>query len=286
MEESTVLIPPDKLMEMRDLILRDEPASQLDTRSKYEEFRIAYSGGTIVGYRTGKVVSNAPQCAAMIYRTIQKMEFEDASYTLTIGSDEAGKGEWLGPLTVAAVALTPNQAKHLRALGVLDSKKLTRHKIARKAQDIVSHCQAKNVLVISPRKFNTMFADFKEEGKNLNDILAWAHSKVISEVYKSTRNEFDDTSIRVVVDEFARVKTRLRLEQLIDLDRVTLVQKHGAEDIMAVAAASILARDAYELWIARNSDRLKINLPSLSKKKAAAREKTDELAKLHYMDRQ
>lgn len=270
-------------MEMRDLILKDEPVSQLDAQSRHEEFRLAYSGGIIVGYRTGKVVSNTPECAALIYRTIQKMHFEDERFAITIGSDEAGKGEWLGPLTVAAVALTPQQSKHLRALGIMDSKGLPRHRIAQKAQDIVGHCEAKHVLVISPHKFNKMFADFKAENKNLNDILAWAHSKVISEVYDSVKQDLARSDIQIVVDEFARVKTRNRINQVMNLSDISLVQKHGAEGIMAVAAASILARDAYELWVTRNSDRLNIDLRSLSESNVKTRDDIAEMAKIEYL---
>lgn len=269
---------------MRDLILKDEPASQLDAKSRHEEFRLAYSGGTIVGYRTGKVVSNTPECAALIYRTIQKMQFEDEGYGTTIGSDEAGKGEWLGPLTVAAVALTPQQSKHLRALGIMDSKDLPRHRIAQKAQDIVGYCEAKHVLVISPHKFNNMFADFKAEGKNLNDILAWAHSKAVSEIYNLVKQSFADSDIQIVVDEFARVKTRKRMNQVLDLSEIRLVQKHGAEETMAVAAASILARDAYELWLTRNSDKLSIDLRSMSQSQIRARDDTTKLAKVEYFN--
>jgi ribonuclease HIII len=270
-------------MEMRDLILKDEPVSQLDAYNRHEEFRLAYSGGIIVGYRTGKVVSNTPECAALIYRTIQKMHFEDERFAITIGSDEAGKGEWLGPLTIAAVALTPQQSKHLRALGIMDSKGLPRHRIAQKAQDIVGHCEAKHVLVISPYKFNKMFADFKEEGKNLNDILAWAHSRTISEAYDCVKQDFANSDIQIVVDEFARVKTRNRISQVMNLSEVNLVQKHGAEGVIAVAAASILARDAYELWLTRNSEKLSIDLRSLSESRIKARADVAELAKIEYL---
>jgi len=49
---------------------------------------------------------------------------ELSKYVALIGSDEAGKGEWLGPMTIAAVALTPQQSLYLVTQGVMDSKKL------------------------------------------------------------------------------------------------------------------------------------------------------------------
>jgi len=45
-------------------------------------------------------------------------------YVAYIGSDEAGKGEWLGPLIVAAVALSRQQRSYLVTQGVMDSKEL------------------------------------------------------------------------------------------------------------------------------------------------------------------
>src|ERR1022692_648239 len=44
---------------------------------------------------------------------------------LTLGVDEAGRGAQIGPLVLAAVALTPPQALQLLDLGLHDSKRLT-----------------------------------------------------------------------------------------------------------------------------------------------------------------
>ncbi len=44
----------------------------------------------------------------------------------TAGVDEAGRGPWAGPVTAAAVILTPDSAARLREAGVADSKKLNR----------------------------------------------------------------------------------------------------------------------------------------------------------------
>lgn len=45
-------------------------------------------------------------------------------HQVIVGSDETGKGEWLGPMTIAAVAITPEQSSYLVTQGVMDSKEL------------------------------------------------------------------------------------------------------------------------------------------------------------------
>ncbi len=47
-----------------------------------------------------------------------------AFHGLYIGSDEAGKGDFFGPLVVAAVAVDEQTLEILRAIGVKDSKTL------------------------------------------------------------------------------------------------------------------------------------------------------------------
>jgi len=47
---------------------------------------------------------------------------------MTAGVDEAGRGPWAGPVTAAAVILTPESEARLRETGVADSKTLNRAK--------------------------------------------------------------------------------------------------------------------------------------------------------------
>ena len=42
-----------------------------------------------------------------------------------IGMDESGKGDYFGPLVIAAVHVTPRAAADLEALNVRDSKKIS-----------------------------------------------------------------------------------------------------------------------------------------------------------------
>jgi ribonuclease HIII len=112
-------------------------------------------------------------------------------------------------------------------------------------------------------------------------MLAWAHAKVISEVYNSLKTKDED--IKIVVDQFARVKTEQRLARKIDLDVIELVQRPRAEDEVAVAAASIVAREAREAWIDWAYKKFETDLRDLSIQDAYQHKNRNEIAKEVYV---
>ncbi|MFW9810804.1 MAG: hypothetical protein ACFFE6_15630, partial [Candidatus Thorarchaeota archaeon] len=183
LKPTVVKIKPEQLEELRKILLDSNESSNLATTSKYEFFRILFAGEAIVGYTSGKIVSNGPYSSAAVQNAILNLQARDISQ-ITIGSDEAGKGEWLGPMTVAAVALTPGQTAMLQSLGVMDSKSLSVVRISELAKTVREIALSVDSLVISPEKFNSQIEEFRNEGKNLNDLLAWAHARVIFGVYE------------------------------------------------------------------------------------------------------
>ena len=199
MKPTVVKIDQTQIEELHRRLLDSKDASDLTTTNEYEAFRIMFAGEAIVGYTSGKIVSNGPYSAAAVQNAILEMAPE-AGTSLVIGSDEAGKGEWLGPMTVAAVALTPEQSAMMRALGVMDSKSMSVVRIAELSKTVRRNALKVEFLLISPEKFNSQIEEFRKEGKNLNDMLAWAHTKVITEVYETVKAR--DESIKIVVDQF------------------------------------------------------------------------------------
>ncbi len=282
MRPTVVKIEPDILPEILDRLLKSKHTSEVPTTNEYESFRLKCNGGTIVGYTSGKIVATGQSSEALLQGTIREMDFDDAAHGLTIGSDEAGKGEWLGPLAVSAVGLTPKQATELRAIGVMDSKDLSSDRIAELARDIQDHCEAMYTVLISPSTFNARFEELHREGKNLNDLLAWAHAKAVSEVYRLLKSS-EDKETRVVIDEFSRLKTKIRLNRVLDLESIELVQKPRAEDVISVAAASIIAKDARESWIESAAKRLRVDLRSLNPDEALRRHDLNQFAKTSYL---
>jgi len=276
-----ISVDPEQIEELRRQLLVSKDASELDTKSEYEAFRIMFSGEAIIGYTSGKIVSNGPHSTAAVQNAIIGMT-PSTTESIVIGSDEAGKGEWLGPLTVAAVALTPKQTGMMRALGVMDSKSMSVSRITELSKTVRRYALKVESLLISPDKFNTQIEEFRKEGKNLNDMLAWAHTKVISDIYEVIRTQ--DEPIKIVVDQFARVKTEARLRTKIDLRKVELVQRPKAEDEIAVAAASIIAREARESWIDWACEKFGFDLRELSVNEAFEHVKNHSFAKTSYLN--
>ncbi|MGY5881819.1 MAG: DUF3378 domain-containing protein [Candidatus Thorarchaeota archaeon] len=282
MKPAVIKVKTSDMKEIESHILKSEHASSTKVKGEYEKFRINFAGETIVAYTSGKIVSSGSRAEAAVQTAILSLSPESTQVDMTIGSDEAGKGEWLGPMVIAAVALTPKQSRLLQSLGVMDSKEVPLERLKELANEIESSCTRKNVLLISPKTFNERFEELKGEGKNLNDLMAWGHSKVISEVYNEITS---DTPIRVVVDEFARVKTEQRLSRAIPLNEIELIQRPRAEDEIAVAAASILARESRETWIDRFSEKEGIDLRDLSIPEAFQREDKQTFSKLQYLSK-
>jgi len=279
---AVVKVKEHALKSIEDHILKSTHASPEQIRSNYESFRISFAGETIVAYTSGKIVSSGSKAEAAVQSAVLSLSPETDRIEMVIGSDEAGKGEWLGPMVIAAVALTPQQSRLLQSLGVMDSKEIPVERLGELATEIENNCSSRNLVLITPKTFNERFTELKKEGKNLNDLLAWGHSKSISAVYNEITS---DIPIRVVIDEFARKKTLQRLSRVLPLEEIELIQRPHAEDEIAVAAAAILAREARERWIDRFSKDHSIDLRDLSIPEAFQREDKHLFSKVQYLDK-
>jgi ribonuclease HIII len=175
-----------------------------------------------------------------------------------IGTDEAGKGDYFGPLVSAAVYVDIDTALKLRQLGVRDSKTLSDKRVrelSRKIKELAEGQYA--VTPINPRKFNELYEQFRREGKNLNSLLAWGHGRSIDNLLNVPQARRPPAKF-VVVDQFA---DKHYIEQRTRRAGIPIHQRHKAEADIAVAAASILARDGFLQWIERWSERTQITLP-------------------------
>ena len=153
-----------------------------------------------------------------------------------IGVDEAGKGDYFGYLVVAAVYVGDEESR-LKALGVKDSKKLLDSKVAELAREIKKICKDKYEIVkISPEKYNQLYKKFGPKG--LNKLLAWGHARAIENLLSKVQCDL------VITDKFA--EERFVNEALMEKGRKAQIdQRINGESDIAVAAASILARDEF-----------------------------------------
>jgi ribonuclease HIII len=148
-----------------------------------------------------------------------------------LGIDEAGKGDYFGPLVVAGVRITGSaKAKELREIGVRDSKEIRASGIGSISERILEIVGKDNVSVISlsPREYESR----RDSAGNVNRLLGELDAGIIGEL----ANEVEV----VVVDEFAR-SARDHLKPFVP-GGVRLEVRPRAEDDAAVAAASIVAR--------------------------------------------
>lgn len=154
----------------------------------------------------------------------------------SIGTDESGKGDFFGPLVCAGVYVDETSAGVLQELGVRDSKRLSDRRCRELAERIAAICRQRcNVVEISPARYNDLYEQFRREGKNLNTLLAWAHARVLENLLGRV------ACGRAITDQFADprfVQSKLQERG----KQIDLIQMPRAEEHIAVAAASVLAR--------------------------------------------
>lgn len=156
-----------------------------------------------------------------------------------MGCDESGKGDVFGPLTAAACIITDDEEKRLRAMGVCDSKMLDDTRIAGLAKQIKGllgdRCTVK---LLMPCEYNQLYDTMKMNHKNLNNLLGSVHAENIRILL--SKNECPC----IIVDKFGKDEYVLSgLTEFIPTHQIIQVPR-GERDI-AVAAASILARQAF-----------------------------------------
>ena len=158
-----------------------------------------------------------------------------------VGTDESGKGDYFGPLVVAAVYVDEFLKDKFKKIGVKDSKLLSDYQIDKIAPRILELLDNKfSIIQITPKKYNELYPKFG----NLNVMLNWAHSKAIEEVYKSI------TFPKVITDKFMKKKFNAPVKLLNQ--GVEFLQFTKGERYTAVAAASILARTTFNKWFKKN----------------------------------
>jgi ribonuclease HIII len=197
-----------------------------------------------------------------------------------IGVDESGKGDYFGPLVIAGVFAEKGLAERLISLNIRDSKLISDNRILVLASEIKKHAKH-SVVVIGPKKYNELYAKFK----NLNKLLAWGHARVIENLLEVT------SAKKVISDKFGDDKF-IKAALMEKGKKVELVFETKAERHFCVAAASILARAEFLSQLKTLSERIGFDLPKgaskeaevgvLRLKRSKGFEIFKEVAKLHF----
>ena len=169
------------------------------------------------------------------------------------GIDESGKGDFFGPLVIGGVYVDAESGAKLAAAGVCDSKLIKSDKkiteLAQKIRNIVNGNFA--LVTVGPEAYNRLYGNFG----NLNRLLAWGHAKVIEELLTKVPE-----CPRMLSDKFGN-ESLIRNALQTRGRAIVLDQQTKAESDVAVAAASILARDGFIRQMAKLSEIAGVTLP-------------------------
>src|SRR5437763_7563193 len=200
------------------------------------------------------------------------------------GVDESGKGDFFGPLVIAGVYVDRGIARKLLNAGVQDSKRISSdariHALGLTIRKTAGGLT--ETVLIGPAKYNELYEKFG----NLNSLLGWGHARVIENLLEKKPN-----CPRSVSDQFADASV-IERSLLRHGRNIGIEQRVRAESDIAVAAASILAREAFINWLERRGKELGLRLErgvSANVKEAAKKlveakgpPALRELAKVHF----
>ena len=225
-----------------------------------------------------------------------------------IGTDEAGKGDYFGSLVVAAVYVDAECRETFSDLGIVDGKTLSNRRI-RNLAELMHARYERHIVVVQrmPNEYNSLYNDFRKRGQNLNHFLASLHAEAIHTLATrvGTKQALVD---RFSKDDLITQQLRQRMEGKLHSQQGTsvplqsgisrsdplgmeIIQVPKAERDIAVAAASIIARDAFLNGMETLSEEYGICLPRGSYQVVEAgkefitlhgSEALGDVAKLHF----
>lgn len=206
-----------------------------------------------------------------------------------IGSDEAGSGDYFGPLTVCAAYVSKKNVQILKTLGVDDSKRLTDAKIVELAEQLVTFIPH-SLLTMNNDKYN----EKQKAGWSQVKMKAVLHNEAIKNVTQKIDTEALDY---IVIDQFAEsgVYKRYALSEL-PFSSKTKFETKGESKSIAIAAASIISRYAFVKHMDNLSRSAKMEIPKgasnkvdLTAAKLIERKGIaylDSISKKHFANRQ
>ena len=219
----------------------------------YARFAAAKEKINLVFYESGKLVVQGKGTQEFVEFVLEPQIIGEARlgyesvldpelHLPRLGIDESGKGDFFGPLCVAGVYVNQAVIEAWKDLGVRDSKHISSdRKMAELADQIrrTTGCVF-SVVPIGNEAYNRLYAKMR----SVNTLLAWGHARVIENLLQQ-QARMNPLPVRAISDQFASNKATVG-KALMALGReLELVQRHKAESDLAVAAASILARDEF-----------------------------------------
>ena len=220
---------------------------------------------TVMLYTSGKLVVQGKEAQDFVLFTLEPLVLKQATlgyeetldptlYAPHMGTDESGKGDIFGPLVTCAAFIDETTGRQLADLGVRDSKTIADGQIQKLAAQIRRLLGRQNVafVLLRPPTYNRLYAKLP----NVNRLLAWCHARAI----ESLAEQRPDCT-RAVVDQFARTEATVARALMARGRGLKVEQMHRAERDIAVAAASVLARDLFVSEMRRLAQEAGMELP-------------------------
>ncbi len=230
---------------------------RIEDSNQYVVWRLKGKGVIAIAYSSGKILFQGGDTSSdwILVEECLSSVLSMEKFQNHIGVDEAGKGDYFGPLVTAAAFIEKRNLEKLKGLGIMDSKKITDKKIE-KIFDEVSDSLLFDVSILMPEEFNLLYKQYQ----NINKLLASQHSLVIENLLIKL-DSLDRDCDYVLIDQFSKNPMRVKGVLGVKGRDVEFRQMHGGEADIAVAMASIIARYHFVQSMDKLSEKWKIEFP-------------------------
>jgi ribonuclease HIII len=207
----------------------------------YARFAAEKDKTNVVFYESGKLVLQGKGTQEFVEFVLEPEILQEArlGYEAVLnpelllprfGVDESGKGDFFGPLCVAGVYINASVVTAWKDAGIRDSKNISSDRRIKDLTELIRNTPGcvTTVVPIGNEAYNRLHSKMK----SVNSLLAWGHARVIENLMLQKHR--------------MNPKKEVVAQALMSLGReIELIQKHRAEEDLAVAAASILARNEF-----------------------------------------
>jgi len=271
-------------------------------------FRAKTKNASITAYKSGKVLFQGknPNEEALkwegnllVHKNTTKIVEKKNNYIPSeslfisnhIGSDEAGTGDYFGPITVACDYVESSQIHELKQMGVKDSKNLSDKTIIQLANAIVTMDIPYTLLILHNKKYNKL----QKQGWSQGKMKTMLHHHAI----KNLLNKIGNAPLKgILIDQFCSpdvYKRHLNSENQRIHENTYFMTKAESASI-AVATGSIIARASFVKEMNNLSDKMGFTLPKGASKhvdktiagviKEKGQDTLMDCAKIHFANTQ
>lgn len=235
----------------------------------YAKFAAEKNKTNVVFYQSGKLVVQGKGTQEFVEFVLEPQILQEVKLGYEtvlnpellaprIGVDESGKGDFFGPMCIAGVYVNESVIAAWKEAGIRDSKNISSDRRIAELAELIRKTPGcvYSTVPIGNEAYNRLYHTMG----SVNLVLAWGHARVIENLMGNVA-KMSPPPVRAISDQFAYDKATVG-KALMKLGRsIELVQRHKAEEDIAVAAASILARNEFVTRLAALSKQYDMILP-------------------------